>query len=243
MDLVGVKGEQPDVTNKKKGVRQAWDVTISYTLTDVVSRNLRILQPQVLDFKHYHFGQHFRLWLIPWHYKFSTLSFIPCFFPHNNQSVLLYHHHMNIQEAMADDEWLQFYELQREAESAVPKPIRRRSRASRKTPTTLLSANANNFRELVQHFTGCPTSLVERRGPVNLNFGLKNVTPITDGPFQSSPLAVLQRPQQPYYNMVPHHQHYSCTTTTFNDDISTPVLMQDDLSIPDFATSDCILRT
>lgn len=50
------------------------------------------------------------------------------------------------------------------------KPIRRRSRASKKTPTTLLNANANNFRALVQQFTGCPLSLGNRRGPINLNF-------------------------------------------------------------------------
>ncbi|KAM7270805.1 hypothetical protein ACFE04_030019 [Oxalis oulophora] len=55
------------------------------------------------------------------------------------------------------------------------KPVRRRSRASKKTPTTLLNANANNFRDLVQQFTGCPSvpfSLGSQRGPVNLNFGL-----------------------------------------------------------------------
>ncbi|XVE94291.1 hypothetical protein REPUB_Repub01dG0268400 [Reevesia pubescens] len=55
------------------------------------------------------------------------------------------------------------------------KPIRRRSRASKKTPTTLLNASASNFRALVQQFTGCPStpvSLGNRRGPVNLNFDL-----------------------------------------------------------------------
>ncbi|XVF46055.1 hypothetical protein PTKIN_Ptkin02bG0257200 [Pterospermum kingtungense] len=52
------------------------------------------------------------------------------------------------------------------------KPIRRRSRASKKTPTTLLNATASNFRALVQQFTGCPsnTHLGNRRGPINLNF-------------------------------------------------------------------------
>ncbi|XVE48454.1 hypothetical protein DITRI_Ditri01bG0003700 [Diplodiscus trichospermus] len=55
------------------------------------------------------------------------------------------------------------------------KPIRRRSRASKKTPTTLLNANASNFRALVQQFTGCPStpfSPGNRRGPINLNFAL-----------------------------------------------------------------------
>lgn len=73
------------------------------------------------------------------------------------------------------------------AVSSIPsKPIRRRSRASKKTPTTLLNANAKNFRALVQQFTGCPTpiSFANQKGPVNLNFGLKNATPIIE-PFQN----------------------------------------------------------
>ncbi|KAK8591971.1 hypothetical protein V6N13_062564 [Hibiscus sabdariffa] len=51
------------------------------------------------------------------------------------------------------------------------KPIRRRPRVSKKKPTTLVNANASNFRALVQRFTGCPVS-ANTRGPVNLNFAL-----------------------------------------------------------------------
>lgn len=71
----------------------------------------------------------------------------------------------------------------RTSTAAVSKPIRRRSRASKKTPTTLLNANANNFRALVQQFTGCPNTPISfrnQRGPVNLNFGLKNATPLIE---------------------------------------------------------------
>ncbi|KAJ4832057.1 hypothetical protein Tsubulata_009188 [Turnera subulata] len=52
------------------------------------------------------------------------------------------------------------------------KPIRRRSRASKRTPTTLLNADATNFRALVQEFTGCPPIpfATTRRGPINLSF-------------------------------------------------------------------------
>lgn len=58
------------------------------------------------------------------------------------------------------------------------KPIRRRSRASKRTPVTLLNASATNFRALVQQFTGCPhetaaasaTQFRRQKGPVNLNF-------------------------------------------------------------------------
>lgn len=56
----------------------------------------------------------------------------------------------------------------------VSKPIRRRSRASKRTPTTLLNANTNNFRALVQQFTGCPNTSISfrnQKGPVNLDFG------------------------------------------------------------------------
>ncbi|KAK4440367.1 VQ motif-containing protein 22 [Sesamum alatum] len=57
--------------------------------------------------------------------------------------------------------------------ASVGKCIRRRSRASKKTPTTLLNANANNFRALVQQFTGChsaPPTFRTCKGPINLNF-------------------------------------------------------------------------
>lgn len=61
---------------------------------------------------------------------------------------------------------------------SVSKPIRRRSRASKRTPTTLLNANTKNFRALVQQFTGCPSStlsstsssLAIHKGPITLNF-------------------------------------------------------------------------
>ncbi|KAL9245931.1 hypothetical protein vseg_019526 [Gypsophila vaccaria] len=47
----------------------------------------------------------------------------------------------------------------------VGKPARRRTRASRRTPTTLLNTDTTNFRAMVQQFTGgpgsgsCPTTL------------------------------------------------------------------------------------
>ncbi|XP_051152043.1 VQ motif-containing protein 22-like [Andrographis paniculata] len=40
----------------------------------------------------------------------------------------------------------------------ISKPIRRRSRASRRTPTTLLNTDATNFRAMVQQFTGGPAA-------------------------------------------------------------------------------------
>ncbi|GAA0154564.1 hypothetical protein LIER_12509 [Lithospermum erythrorhizon] len=60
------------------------------------------------------------------------------------------------------------------------KPVSRirRTRSSRKTPTTLLNANVNNFRTLVQQYTGFQSvnnSLHKiRKGPINLNFAIGN---------------------------------------------------------------------
>ncbi|KAH7569683.1 hypothetical protein JRO89_XS06G0242000 [Xanthoceras sorbifolium] len=59
------------------------------------------------------------------------------------------------------------------------KQVRRRSRASKKTPTTLLNANTTNFRALVQQFTGCPSTPFsfgssKSKGPVNLSFQQQN---------------------------------------------------------------------
>ncbi|KAI3813978.1 hypothetical protein L1987_18715 [Smallanthus sonchifolius] len=61
---------------------------------------------------------------------------------------------------------------------AGPKPIRRRSRASRRTPVTVLNASPTEFRALVQRFTGCdskdnmaPALAVNLpKGPVNIDF-------------------------------------------------------------------------
>ncbi|KAL5741756.1 hypothetical protein ACOSP7_028488 [Xanthoceras sorbifolium] len=43
-------------------------------------------------------------------------------------------------------------------EGRVSKPARRRSRASRRTPTTLLNTDTTNFRAMVQQFTGGPSA-------------------------------------------------------------------------------------
>lgn len=54
------------------------------------------------------------------------------------------------------------------------KPFKRRSRASKKAPTTLLKADASNFRALVQQFTGFhrpeAPGFGSYKGPINLNF-------------------------------------------------------------------------
>lgn len=60
-------------------------------------------------------------------------------------------------------------------EGRVSKPIRRRSRASRRTPTTLLNTDTTNFRAMVQQFTGGPSAPFASGSQLNapnFNFGL-----------------------------------------------------------------------
>ncbi|XP_039064736.1 uncharacterized protein LOC120209923 [Hibiscus syriacus] len=95
----------------------------------------------------------------------------------------------------------------------ISKPIRRRSRASKSTPITLLNADAKNFRSLVQQFTGCHrrgTSISfadTTRGPVNINFAhakAKNDrhcnyrTTWDHGPILSQPFVDTKHEQQQY---------------------------------------------
>ncbi|CAI9090653.1 OLC1v1025470C1 [Oldenlandia corymbosa var. corymbosa] len=59
--------------------------------------------------------------------------------------------------------------------SPKAKQVKRRSRASRKTPTTLLNASIKNFRTVVQQYTGCRSSNSgfngNGKGPITLSFG------------------------------------------------------------------------
>lgn len=45
----------------------------------------------------------------------------------------------------------------------ISKPLRRRSRASRRNPTTLFNTDTSNFRSMVQRFTGAPISTFAAR--------------------------------------------------------------------------------
>nr|GMC48464.1 VQ motif-containing protein 22-like [Ipomoea batatas]GMC89500.1 VQ motif-containing protein 22-like [Ipomoea batatas] len=60
-------------------------------------------------------------------------------------------------------------------EGRVSKPARRRTRASRRTPTTVLNTDTSNFRAMVQQFTGGPALAQQAQYPIpsgsNLNFG------------------------------------------------------------------------
>ncbi|GAV69225.1 VQ domain-containing protein, partial [Cephalotus follicularis] len=93
---------------------------------------------------------------------------------------------------------------------SASKPIRKRSRASKKTPTTLLNANTSNFRSLVQQFTGCPSTplpLGSQRGPVNLNFGIETRQHLSN--IATSIMAPVGSSNYYYQdaNQVQHQQH------------------------------------
>ncbi|KAJ8543409.1 hypothetical protein K7X08_005932 [Anisodus acutangulus] len=56
----------------------------------------------------------------------------------------------------------------------VSKPIRKRSRASRRTPTTVLNTDTANFRAMVQQFTGGPVAPFASQGAY-LGFGSNSI--------------------------------------------------------------------
>jgi hypothetical protein len=106
---------------------------------------------------------------------------------------------------------------------SVSKPARKRSRASKRTPTTLLNANANNFRALVQQFTGCPSAAISfgnQKGPVNLDFGRgreenqRIISSLMTAPFTNNQHYHQQSQSQQYYQHFHHQQEqqsmYSC---------------------------------
>lgn len=99
-------------------------------------------------------------------------------------------------------------------EGRVAKPIRRRTRASRRTPTTLLNTDTSNFRAMVQQFTGGPsapfpgTNQPHHGGMPGFRFG-QRVNPTTAVMMQPSmfhlqyhhppPPQQQQQPLQPQY--------------------------------------------
>ncbi|CAK9324426.1 unnamed protein product [Citrullus colocynthis] len=92
-------------------------------------------------------------------------------------------------------------------EGRVGKPVRRRSRASRRTPTTLLNTDTTNFRAMVQQFTGGPTPPFASSISPNFSLGYGG---IRQSNFTTPPNSVISPPsgyllQQPpqFYNHNP----------------------------------------
>jgi len=111
------------------------------------------------------------------------------------------------------------------------KPIRKRSRASKKTPITLLNANSTNFRALVQQFTGCPTiksamSFATRKGPITLNFQQANKVPAYSQPHQLIPKQqLMQEQRQSQSNFLPTSLEVSDYGLHINNDLSNVLYM------------------
>ncbi|XP_061371316.1 uncharacterized protein LOC133313917 [Gastrolobium bilobum] len=114
-------------------------------------------------------------------------------------------------------------------EGRVSKATRRRSRASRRTPTTLLNTDTTNFRAMVQQFTGgpsapfapTPSSLIsssQQQGLQNLmGFGF---APRQNPPFNPTTLMVSppryhlqQQQQQQHLYPLQNQQQYMYSST------------------------------
>lgn len=91
-------------------------------------------------------------------------------------------------------------------EGRVSKPVRKRSRASRRTPTTLLNTDTANFRAMVQQFTGGSLAPFSSTGsstssyPIGTNFSLG----IGTGQQYANPNAVMV--PRPGYNILEAQQ-------------------------------------
>lgn len=99
-------------------------------------------------------------------------------------------------------------------EGRVSKPIRRRSRASRRTPTTLLNTDTANFRAMVQQFTGGPVNSLYPSG-TNFNLGMGNSQQIGNPNAVMVPRAgynILQLQQQQF-----HQQQYMLSRNNNNN--------------------------
>ncbi|KAL3376637.1 hypothetical protein AABB24_003194, partial [Solanum stoloniferum] len=119
----------------------------------------------------YYYQQDFALENNP-HEYFSDSTIITT----NTQNMTIdhHHHHQYSSQISENDD---IHELISPKTTAIKPVTRRRSRASKKTPTTLLTASITNFRALVQQHTGChtcPTFKNNQKGPINLSFGPPN---------------------------------------------------------------------
>lgn len=101
-------------------------------------------------------------------------------------------------------------------EGRVGKAARRRSRASRKTPTTVLNTDTTNFRAMVQQFTGVPTVPFQGgyphmadgglgSGAATLSFGIAGGSAQLYQRQAGFPLGVAQ-PQQQHLQFQQHHE-------------------------------------
>ncbi|XP_020594274.1 VQ motif-containing protein 22-like [Phalaenopsis equestris] len=89
------------------------------------------------------------------------------------------------------------------ASGSRTKPARKRSRTSRRAPTTLLNTDTSNFRAMVQQFTGVPsvpyTTSYVPGGGTTLNFGIGYSNPVSQSTILPSFGVHETRPNQYHY--------------------------------------------
>ncbi|CAL9043327.1 VQ motif-containing protein 22-like [Musa acuminata AAA Group] len=115
-------------------------------------------------------------------------------------------------------------------EGRVSKPVRRRSRASRRTPTTMLNTNTANFRSMVQQFTGIPSGPYSSAcrpggGPIsnfgyNFNEPIHQTTSMTLGQLRQQQQQQQQQQQRQYLQLQnhqsqQHQQQQNCQSSMY----------------------------
>lgn len=134
------------------------------------------------------------------------------------------------------------------------RPPKKKSRASRKTPTTILIADVSNFRALVQQLTGRPNVPIKVglcKGPLHINFGKGVERDQVDGVINSRMVSsggnnygkshqqhvqLVRTPQNHQRRFVEHDDMVSSSTSSFargDDPPSTIVKEFDDFDVND----------
>ncbi|KAJ8758556.1 hypothetical protein K2173_000277 [Erythroxylum novogranatense] len=131
----------------------------------------------------------------------------------------------------------------------VHKPIRRRSRASKKTPITLLKAKPSDFRALVQQFTGCPNGAISfgsrQKGPLNLNFQLGSVQNQCDSSTVMAPVGYYHQRSDQMPRMVEQpwqeiHQHLQTKDQSCMVSKESTIVSRDSQYFPTLSETDSI---
>ncbi|XP_042429069.1 VQ motif-containing protein 22-like [Zingiber officinale] len=91
------------------------------------------------------------------------------------------------------------------SDGRVARPARRRTRASRKTPVTLLNTDTANFRAMVQQFTGFPTGPQYQQGFHDAPPASVMTPPTVRFP---RPQLFMQQPQLQFQPPAPHQQQH-----------------------------------
>ncbi|RHN69024.1 hypothetical protein MtrunA17_Chr3g0120291 [Medicago truncatula] len=112
------------------------------------------------------------------------------------------------------------------SEGRVSKPIRRRSRASRRTPTTLLNTDTTNFRAMVQQFTGGPIAPFAAAATSSSPPNFSTLAGLGLGPRASHPMnqAIMSHPfyqqqLQQQQQQQQYQQHYNMYSGNVNTQV------------------------